>query len=135
MNLFNIYDEIILTIDKFYHHKNDENKSFYSFLINNKINNKINNTEEEKLNLKENKEFNNYLKKFYKKLVLKTHPDKNKVNNQYFIHIQYFYENKILIGLIYYLIKLNLPKPELNNELIQIFLDEIYQINDYIVNR
>jgi hypothetical protein len=136
MNSYNIYNEIINIIDKFYYKKNESN-TFYSFLQEQNQNNNIKN---EKINKIENKSEKNdafifYLKKFYKKLILKTHPDKNTENTEYFIHVQYFYEKKILIGLIYYFIKLKLPKPEINNELIQIYLNEIYYINQFIVNK
>ena len=171
MKQFNIYDEIIITIDKYYYKNKNNNNSFYLFLqkLNpgvdenngenkdenkdeykgenkdeykgeNKDENKDENKSENKSeNKDENKDknkkiFNSYLKKFYKKLILKTHPDKNKKNSHYFVDIQYFYEKKIIIGLIYYYIKLKLPKPEMNNDLSQIYLNEIYNINHYIVN-
>lgn len=57
-----------------------------------------------------------YIKKCYRVIVLKCHPDKNKLNeknNQKFIKCQEYYDNNFLIGLLYifYLYKLKPPPP------------------------
>jgi hypothetical protein len=57
-----------------------------------------------------------YIKKCYRVIVLKCHPDKNKMNeknNQKFIKCQEYYDNNFLIGLLYifYLYKLKPPPP------------------------
>jgi len=51
-----------------------------------------------------------FIKKIYKKIILKCHPDKNGDNNL-FIKCQEYYEKKFLIGLIYisYIIKYSIP--------------------------
>jgi len=60
-----------------------------------------------------------YIKKCYKKIVLKCHPDKNKSTHnadKLFIKCHDYYDNEFLIGLLYifYLYKL-LPPAPLNN--------------------
>lgn len=62
---------------------------------------------------------NAYIKKCYKKIVLKCHPDKNKSNKnaeRLFIKCHDYYDNFFLIGLlyVYYLYKV-LPPAPLNN--------------------
>ena len=62
---------------------------------------------------------NAYIKKCYKKIVLKCHPDKNKSNKsaeRLFIKCHDYYDNLFLIGLMYvfYLYKILPPSP-LNN--------------------
>ena len=57
-----------------------------------------------------------YIKKCYRVIVLKCHPDKNKTdenNNKKFIKCQEYYDNNFLIGLLYifYLYKLKPPPP------------------------
>ena len=60
-----------------------------------------------------------YIKKCYKKIVLKCHPDKNRSNEhaeELFIKCHNYYNNRFLIGLLYifYLYKI-LPPTPLNN--------------------
>ena len=60
-----------------------------------------------------------YIKKCYKKIVLKCHPDKNRSNEdaeELFIKCHNYYNNRFLIGLLYifYLYKI-LPPAPLNN--------------------
>jgi hypothetical protein len=62
---------------------------------------------------------NTYIKKCYKKIVLKCHPDKNKSTHNadnLFIKCHTYYDNEFLIGLLYifYLYKI-LPPAPLNN--------------------
>jgi len=60
-----------------------------------------------------------YIKKCYRVIVLKCHPDKNKLdedinnNNKKFLKCQEYYDNNFLIGLLYifYLYKLKPPAP------------------------
>jgi hypothetical protein len=79
-----------------------------------------------------------YIKKCYKKIVLKCHPDKNKSTHnadKLFIKCHDYYDNEFLIGLlyIYYLYKL-LPPAPLNNtsptepdENSEILIDRIFK--------
>ena len=74
-----------------------------------------------------------YIKKLYKKLVLYCHPDKNG-EKELFIKCQEYYNNKLLIGLLYigYKIKINLPL--LNKIIIDIIFIEIRIIQEKIRN-
>ena len=74
-----------------------------------------------------------YTKKLYKKLVLLLHPDKNG-EKELFIKCQEYYNNKLLIGLLYigYKIKINLPL--LNKIIIDIIFIEIRIIQEKIRN-
>jgi len=59
---------------------------------------------------------NAYIKKCYKKIVLKCHPDKNKTSHgssKIFVRCQEYYNNKLLIGLLYifYLYSITPPEP------------------------
>ena len=79
-----------------------------------------------------------YIKKCYKKIVLKCHPDKNKSTHnadKLFIKCHDYYDNEFLIGLlyIYYLYKI-LPPAPLNNtsptepdENSEILIDRIFK--------
>ena len=79
-----------------------------------------------------------YIKKCYKKIVLKCHPDKNKSTHnadKLFIKCHDYYDNEFLIGLLYifYLYKL-LPPAPLNNtsptepdENSEILIDRIFK--------
>lgn len=87
---------------------------------------------------------NKYIKKCYKIIVLKCHPDKahdSANSNELFIKCHEYMENNLLIGLLYifYLYKLNPPKPigESNPDsdiLIQRILKEIRLIQDKVHN-
>lgn len=85
-----------------------------------------NNSESHEINFDDNKPtkplteheemINKYIKKCYKIIVLKCHPDKNRDrpnSNELFIKCHEYYDNHLLIGLLYvfYLYKLIPPKP------------------------
>jgi hypothetical protein len=67
---------------------------------------------------------NTFIKKIYKKIILKCHPDKNGDNNL-FIKCKEYYEQKFLIGILYiaYIIKYSLPS--IDNIIINQILIEI----------
>ena len=106
----------------------EENKISYELEIveNNELNKKIN---------KEYKKINNrktFIKKLYKKLVLKCHPDKNG-NDKIFIKCKEYYETNFLIGLLYicHLINSDLL-PELNEIILKEIFSEIKIIQEKI---
>jgi hypothetical protein len=74
-----------------------------------------------------------YIKKLYKKLLLLCHPDKNG-DKELFIKCQEYYNNNLLIGLLYigYKIKINLPL--LNKVIIDHIFIEIRIIQEKIKN-
>jgi hypothetical protein len=84
-------------------------------------------------NIESDEIINNYIKKIYKKIILKCHPDKNG-DKLLFIKCKEYYENKLLIGILYigYKIKYNLP--ELNQFIIKHILFEIRVIQEKIIN-
>ena len=114
--------------NKNYHEKYDENNISNNSLIN--INNsyiKYNYNNDNSLIIKD------YTKKLYKKLVLLLHPDKNG-EKELFIKCQEYYNNNLLIGLLYigYKIKINLPY--LNKTIIEHIFIEIRIIQEKIRN-
>ena len=105
-----------------YNTNHEENKISYELEIveNNELNNELN----KKIN-KEYKKINNrkiFIKKLYKKLVLKCHPDKNG-NDKIFIKCKEYYETNFLIGLLYIC---HLINSDLLLELNEIILKEIF---------
>jgi len=91
---------------------------------------------------------NKYIKKCYKKIVLKCHPDKNKKSQGasiIFMRCQEYYDNRLLIGLLYifYLYSIKPPEPlntldpnNINNKtnaLLNRIAKEIYIIQKKIV--
>lgn len=72
-------------------------------------------TNESESNIENQKIVKNYIKKCYKKIVLKCHPDKNKLlnDNKLFVLVQNYYDNELLIGIlyIYYITNINPPEP------------------------
>ena len=63
---------------------------------------------------------NKYIKKCYKKIVLKCHPDKNKKSqdaSSIFVRCQEYYDNSLLIGLLYIFYLYNMRPPEPLNTL------------------
>ena len=63
---------------------------------------------------------NKYIKKGYKKIVLKCHPDKNKKSqdaSSIFVRCQEYYDNSLLIGLLYIFYLYNMRPPEPLNTL------------------
>ena len=135
--------EVKVNLDKSVNTEREENKKRDN--IKEEENKKIENNEPEKGNnpLPEHEEMiNKYIKKCYKIIVLKCHPDKSHDrgnSKELFIKCQDYMENNLLIGLLYifYLYQLNPPKPlgETNSEsdiLIQRILKEIRLIQDKV---
>jgi hypothetical protein len=116
----------------------NNNISNNSMIILNNYSSKYNNNDNYK-NYKKNNDNNSliikeYIKKLYKKIVLLCHPDKNG-DKELFIKCQEYYNNNLLIGLLYigYKIKINLP-PILNKIIIEHIFIEIRIIQEKIKN-
>jgi len=74
----------------------------------------------------------NFIKKIYKKIIIKCHPDKGG-DKSLFIKCQEYYDNKFLIGILYIGYKVNFILPELNNKIIEQILYEIRIIQQKII--
>lgn len=113
---------------------NESNNDYNKILIEsqNILNNKLvlfNNKTESK-NIFNKTEYNNeikdFIKKIYKRIILKSHPDKNG-NKENFIKCQKYYQDNFLIGLLYLFYKI---------EIIDKTIDEIifpYQLTDLVI--
>lgn len=75
-----------------------------------------------------------FLKNMYKKIAVRTHPDKtkNQLYNKYFKLCKFYYENDILIGLISVSLKINIKIEFGNKHLSNIIFSEISQFKNYI---
>jgi len=73
-----------------------------------------------------------FIKKIYKKIIIKCHPDKGG-DKSLFIKCQEYYDNKFLIGILYIGYKVNFILPELNNKIIEQILYEIRIIQQKII--
>jgi len=73
-----------------------------------------------------------FIKKIYKKIIIKCHPDKGG-DKSLFIKCQEYYDNKFLIGILYIGYKVNFVLPELNNKIIEQILYEIRIIQQKII--
>jgi hypothetical protein len=91
---------------------------------------------------KNNNEVIDFIKKIYKKIILKCHPDKNG-DKEIFIKCQKYYEDKFLIGLLYLFYKLEISTKhfneitfpyELTNKIIKAIFIEIRIIQEKINN-
>ena len=76
---------------------------------------------------------NTFFKECYKKIILKSHPDK-KGDSKYFIKCKTYYEENLLIGLLYLCHILNIKIPDFNPKIIEKILVEIRIIQDKIIN-
>ena len=103
-----------------------------------------NNLDSHNLEYNNNNNFNNnddkqheniiqdFIKKIYKKIILKCHPDK-KGNEKLFIKCREYYENKFLIGILYIGFLVNYQLPELNQIIVNHILFEIRVIQEKII--
>lgn len=122
-------------------YKNNDQNNYQNFLNKNINNNNINDKNIEKKGVDNNfnvdveteNEIDIFLKKIYKKLILKCHPDKNG-NEKLFLKCQEYYENKFLIGLLYIGYMTNYKLPTLNQKIINQILFEIRVIQEKIIN-
>ena len=73
-----------------------------------------------------------FIKKIYKKIIIKCHPDKGG-EQSLFIKCQEYYENKFLIGMLYIGYKIKFVLPMLNNIVIEQILFEIRVIQQKII--
>lgn len=89
-------------------------------------NSEKNTTESENINnqIEKDNTINDFIKKLYKKIILKCHPDKNG-DKIIFIKCQEYYEQKLLIGLLYIAYIMNYPFPYINDIIINKILIEI----------
>jgi len=85
---------------------------------------------------KKNNDFNklNFIKNLYKKIAVKTHPDKtkNKIYNFYFKMSKYYYEKNILIGIIDIANKINITINFNIDGLSKNIFDEVALFKNYI---
>jgi len=91
---------------------------------------------EKKRIIDDNKEKDKIIKKIYRKIAKKSHPDKvtDEIKNNFFKKAFIFYENKMLIGLVHISNKLliNIDISSFNNNIIQNMLKEISYIQNKI---
>jgi hypothetical protein len=131
---------------------NDTNNIIKNTINNINDNTSNNTTENTTENMNDNKNYNininnndipiekdeiikSYIKKCYKRIVLKCHPDKNNnpEDNKYFIKCQEYYNNYFLIGLLYIFYLYKLEPPLLCNIIINRILCEIRIIQEKIL--
>jgi len=126
--------------------KDEENE----FIINNIINNKEDSSKKFSLNNNKNNEdsikesskeeildnelelIKSYIKKLYKKLILKCHPDKCG-NEKMFIKCKEYYDADFLIGLLYICYLVDFDLPLLNDLIIKKIIYEIRIIQEKII--
>lgn len=123
---FNNYNEIPNNIPL------NNNKSNNNEKLNNSNNNEDSNINEESSN---NNELDKFIKKYYRKIVLLTHPDKTNdiIKNNIFKKAKDNFENKFLIGIIKNSYDLNIEITDLTQSLLNHIIFEIRVIQEKII--
>jgi cobalamin biosynthesis protein CobT len=113
------------------YNKNDNNESNNEELNNNE---KYNKNDNDELNNKNN-EVNNFMKKYYRKIVILTHPDKTNdiTKNNIFKKAKDNIENKFLIGIIKNCYDLKIEINDLTESLLNHIMFEIRVIQEKII--
>lgn len=115
--------------------KNIENINIFENIdMNGNSNNNLN-SDNIDFPIEKNEIIKSYIKKCYKRIVLKCHPDKNNnsEDNKYFIKCQEYYDNCFLIGLLYIFYLYKLDPPLLSDVIISRILCEIRLIQEKIL--
>ena len=86
-----------------------------------------------KIELSSENEINKFFKKCYKKIILKSHPDKNG-EPLLFIKSRKYYEEKLLIGILYICYILKIGVPDFNEKIVEHILFEIRIIQEKIIS-
>jgi len=137
-NTNNIYDNI----NNVNNNMNNNNNNINDTSDNNMSNNSSTDKENENKNvnnidipIEKDEIIKSYIKKCYKRIVLKCHPDKNNnpEDNKYFIKCQEYYDNYFLIGLLYIFYLYKLEPPLLCDVIINRILCEIRIIQEKIL--
>ena len=123
---FNNYNEIPNNIPL------NNNKSNNNEKLNNSNNNEDSNINEESSN---NNELDKFIKKYYRKIVLLTHPDKTNdiIKNNIFKKAKDNFENKFLIGIIKNCYDLKIEITDLTQSLLNHIMFEIRVIQEKII--
>ena len=113
---------------------NDNTNNNTNINTNENVNNNLN-TNNIDFQIENNEIIKSYIKKCYKRIVLKCHPDKNNntEDNKYFIKCQEYYDNCFLIGLLYIFYLYKLEPPLLCDIIINRILCEIRIIQEKIL--
>ena len=113
---------------------NDNTNNNTNINTNENVNNNLN-TNNIDFQIENNEIIKSYIKKCYKRIVLKCHPDKNNnlEDNKYFIKCQEYYDNSFLIGLLYIFYLYKLVPPLLCDVIINRILCEIRIIQEKIL--
>ena len=113
---------------------NDNTNNNTNINTNENVNNNLN-TNNIDFQIENNEIIKSYIKKCYKRIVLKCHPDKNNnlEDNKYFIKCQEYYDNSFLIGLLYIFYLYKLDPPLLCDVIINRILCEIRIIQEKIL--
>ena len=130
----NFFTFIFKNIHIYKNNQEDINNTDNSNNINNNVNDKLN-INRNTISIEKDEIIKSYMKKCYKKIVLKCHPDKNNnpEDNKYFIKCQEYYDNCFLIGLLYIFYLYKLEPPLLSDVIINRILCEIRIIQEKIL--